>query len=763
MHVTRTVRQLFAAALLFALSPIPVIAQSSDAEDESATEDIRETRSLGDVPHVDADAVIDGILDEPIWARALVVSLDYETNPGENIPPPVETFVYLAENGSQLLVAFDARDPNPENIRAYLRDRDEGWDDDLVGIIIDTFDDQRRAFEFFVNPLGVQMDLTLDDVNGGESDAWNAIWSSAGRITDTGFIVEMAIPFSQLRFQSSRQAQQWGFEGLRFRPRGNRVRISSNPQARGRNCYLCQIDKVQGFANIESGKGLEIVPALTAQRADQRDTVSGPMIAGDSETDAGMNVRWAVTPDLIANFTLNPDFSQVEADVAQLDVNNQFALFFPETRAFFLEGADYFSTPINAVFTRTIADPDFGAKLTGNHGPSAFGLLAAEDTVTNLLFPGPLSSRNGTLEQNSRTIAGRYRRNLEIGDGSAIGALLTSRTGSGYENIVSGFDGRLRPTDDHSIRFQYLNSQTQYPESIVEDFDQPEERFGGNAFVMNYNYGTRDWFAGSNYQRFDHGFRVDTGFRTQVDMENRSLFFGRIWWSEDDRWWNRIQVGYDISDRHRGDGVLLRKNHQLFVNANARRETFMRLSLSDRQQYWNGVLYDIDNTFVLLRVRPAGSFFLGVATGKGDQIDFSNSRLGKQVFVEPFFTWTPTRRLRINFRGNFRTLETQQGEEIFDADLLDLRTTWQFNTRSFLRLTVQEQTVERNMAQFVSQNFDASSKSRGTQLLYSYQLNPQTVVFAGYSDNQLRDDEYLTLTKTDQTFFLKFSYAWVPR
>jgi hypothetical protein len=753
----------FAAALWLVFLPALVAARESGDDGDAETKPTRATRLFGEVPHIRSDIVVDGELDEPLWEQALVVTLDIETDPGENIPAPVQTFLYIAENGSELLVGFDARDPDSADVRAYLRDRDSAWDDDLVGIVIDTFNDQRRAFEFFVNPLGVQMDLTLDDVNGGESDAWNAIWTSAGRITDSGYTVEMAIPFAQLRFQRSEQAQLWGLEGLRFRPRGNRVRMSTNPQDRGRNCYLCQLDKVQGFANIEPGKGIEIVPSITAQRADRRAAIDEPLLGGDTETEAGMNVRWAVTPDLVANFTLNPDFSQVEADVAQLDVNNQFALFFPETRSFFLEGQDYFATPINAVFTRTIADPDFGAKLTGNLAEGAFGLLAAEDTVTNLLFPGALSSSSESLNQDSRTVVGRYRRNLDIGDGSALGALLTSRAGDNYENTVAGFDGRLRPNSNHSVQFQYLRSQTAYPDSVARDFDQPDGLFTGDALQLNYDYETREWFAGLNYQRFDDQFRVDTGFRTQVGMENRSLFLGRVWYTEDERWWNRAQIGFNIFDRHRGDGALLRRNREIFINANARRESFMRLAVSKRQQYWGGVLYDIDDVFVLLRVRPAASYFIGVAAGTGDQIDFSNSRLGKQMYYEPFMSWTPTRRLRINLQGTLSRLDTQQGEKIFDASLVDLRTTWQFNTRSFLRLTLQGQTIDRNPAQYLSAGFDQRTRSRATQLLYSYELNPQTVVFAGYSDNQLMNDDYQSLMTTDRTFFLKFSYAWVPR
>ena len=158
----------------------------------------------------------------------------------------------------------------PSRSAPILRDRDSAFNDDFVGVVLDTFNDQRRAFEFFVNPLGVQMDLINDDVNRSESESWDAIWDSAGQINERGFAVEMAIPFSQLRFPRAAGDQTWGIDVLRFRPRAQRARISNNAQDRNRNCYLCQFGKFTGFANAEPGKALEVVPTLTATRTDSR-------------------------------------------------------------------------------------------------------------------------------------------------------------------------------------------------------------------------------------------------------------------------------------------------------------------------------------------------------------------------------------------------------------------------------------------------------------------------------------------------------------
>ena len=168
--------------------------------------------SFADLPRTSAEITIDGVMDEPAWQDATRVDLEYETRPGENIDAPVKTAVYLVEDGENLYLAFDAEDPEPEAIRAYLRDRDSAWSDDFVGVALDTFNDERRAFQFFANPLGVQMDTTNDDVNKREDSSWDALWDSAGRITESGFEVEMRIPFSQLRYATGAGPEVWGFD-----------------------------------------------------------------------------------------------------------------------------------------------------------------------------------------------------------------------------------------------------------------------------------------------------------------------------------------------------------------------------------------------------------------------------------------------------------------------------------------------------------------------------------------------------------------------
>jgi hypothetical protein len=138
------------------------------------------------VPRVDADIVVDGKLDDAAWTQAATVDIAFETSPGDNLPASVKTTGYIAYTEDALLLGFRAEDPDPAKIRAFLRDRDALYDDDFLGVMLDTFDDGRRSYEFFVNPLGVQADLIREEATGNEDDSWDGLWTSAARITEAG-------------------------------------------------------------------------------------------------------------------------------------------------------------------------------------------------------------------------------------------------------------------------------------------------------------------------------------------------------------------------------------------------------------------------------------------------------------------------------------------------------------------------------------------------------------------------------------------------
>jgi hypothetical protein len=720
--------------------------------------------TVAELPRLLGSIEIDGVIGGDEWRNAVSVSLDVETNPGENAPAPVDTLVYLIEDGENLYVAFVAADPDPDAIRAFLRDRDAAWEDDHVGIVLDTYNDERRAFQFYANPLGVQMDKTHDDTARGNrrnfDASWDAIWDSAGTIHEDGYTVEMRIPLSQLRFPGVDGEKTWGIDLLRVYPRDKTYHLSNNPQDRNRDCYLCQVGKLRGLEGSEPSRDLEIVPTVTGTMQDTtEDPAIEPIASGDLEVEGGLTIRWGVTPDLTANLTVNPDFSQIEADVAQLDVNNRFALFFPEKRPFFLEGADYFETPIDAVFTRTVADPDVGAKLTGKRGDHTFGMFAARDAVTNLLFPSPQESDTTELEQANDAFVARYSRGFD--NTSAVGALVTLRRGDDYHNYLGGLDGRWKINDQHTLQLQVLGSETEYPLATALEFDQPQDTFSGHGGRFSYDYGSRNWFGRLHYSDFSSGFRADSGFVTQVGGNLLDTAIGRIWYGDEDSWWSRIRASLHHDVTHAEDGGLLERRSVARAGMGGAMQSWIQVALVDAEEYWEGAYYDLFKLRFFFEFTPFGGLTLRSLFAFGDQIDYTNGRLGSQARVEPAVNWNISRNLFLSLRGVSAGLETKSGEKIFDALVMDTRLTWQFNLRSYLRLTVQSTDVERNLDVYIEPE-DARERSIGRELLYSYKLNPQTVFFLGYSDNHVDDDALDGLTATDRTWFMKIGYAWTP-
>jgi len=699
---------------------------------------------------------VDGRLDEAAWRTATRIDLAYETVPAENTPARVATTCFVTFDERHLYVAFDARDPDPSAIRAHISDRDTAFQDDFVGVVLDPFDDGRRGFEFLVNALGVQMDLFFDDVAVSESELWDAIWSSAGTIGDDGYVVEMAIPFSSLSFPRSAGAQSWGIDAFRVYPRDQRYRLASQPSRRDLNCYLCSVSRLTGLEGMTPGRNLEIVPTLVAGRTDRReDFPDGPLTTGDEDAEAGLTASWGVTPNLTLIGALNPDFSQVEADVAQLDVNTQFALLFPEKRPFFLEGADFFDTPLDLVFTRNVADPSWGLKLTGKEGRSAVGTFVARDGVTQLLVPGSQGSRATSLDIDSTVAVARYRR--DVGRRSTIGALITSREGDGYENRVAGLDAKLQFDDANTFRLQAAGSRTRYPDGIAESFDQRLDTFDGHAYRASWDYDTRLWDAWARYADVGRGFRADLGFMPQVDYRLLDGGFTRTWWGEEDDAFTRIDLSGEWEQTEDQSGGRLSERTEMTFSIGLPRQTTWTAGGGQRDRVFNRVRFEEQFVWTELKTRPSGSLFASLYVRSGDQIDFANTRSGDELVIEPAIETRLGRHVTANLSHSYQTLRVDGGR-LFTAHLSQLRFVYQFNPRAFARAIVQYADIERDPELYLGE-VEARQESLFTQLLFSYKLNPQTVLFVGTSDNALGTDS-IELRDESRSYFFKIGYAW---
>jgi len=712
-----------------------------------------------DIPRVNSEPSIDGQIDPNEWAQATRIAVNIETNPNENVPAEVSAEALIMEDGEVLYVAFIAQDPEPDQIRAFYRDRDSMWNDDWVAIVLDTFNDERRAFEFFSNPFGVQADAIQDDVNNEEDESWNAIWDSAGQINEDGYVVEMAIPMKQLRFTPSESSQTWGIDLVRFYPRDRGTRIANNPRDRDISCYICQISKADGFANLTRSRNLEVIPTLTSSAIENRNPTIGDWDSESVDPEASLDVRWGISQDLYLNATLNPDFSQVEADSAQLDINNTFSLFFPERRTFFLDGADYFDTFERLVHTRNISDPDYGLKLTGKSAGHTYALLTANDVNTSFLIPRSLGSSVASLgDVESKVAIGRYR--FDIFENSTIGALVTDRrSDDGYSNTVSSIDAVLRPSNSDSITIQTMHSSSDYPTLIQGRYGQASS-MSDSSHRLEYRHNDRRWDWRLGYTDMGDDFRADVGFVNRVDFKFVVATVGHTWWGESDDFFNRIRVALDYDRTEDQSGLQLEEEFEVFVNMNGPKQSFLNGLFGGSETYWNGKYFDEQFNQVVIGFTPRANLRLSALIRIEDIVDFANTRLGRSKRFGPSINYRWGKHLELDLDHTLQQFDVDGGR-LFTANLTDLKTTYQFSARSFLRFTLQYTDNEREQDLYV-RPVQARSKQLTTQLLYSYRFSAATRFFIGYSDAGFQNDTYDSIEKTNRTVFAKFSYAWLP-
>jgi len=708
---------------------------------------------------------IDGVLDDAAWKTAARLDIAYEWTPGENVPPPVKTEVLISFDESAIYIAYRCFDPEPKAIRAHLMDRDDTdtlIQDDHISFMLDTFNDERRAFQFRVNPLGVQADAAFSEQDGSEDFSWDAIWKSAGQIEEFGYAIEVAIPFNQLRFPSGSGVQTWGFEADRSYPRNVRHRISTHPRDRNRMCILCQFNKIAGFEGISPGINLQITPTLTVNRTDTRPGFpEGGMKAGDVDAEPGVTARWGLTPNLTLNATLNPDFSQVEADVAQLDVNTRFALYYPEKRPFFLEAADFFMTPLQAVFTRSVADPIWGGKLTGKIGRGAVGFFAAQDRINNLIFPSNQGSWSTSLDQEVTSGVFRYRH--DIGRGSTLGGIYAGRVGGDYYNHAGGVDGFFQLGNKNQVVFQFLHAETRYPDVLAAEQGQPLGKSGGNAILAQYIHSSRNLLFFTAYQSVSPDFRADSGYMPRVDtkmidMETDVLIYGVRAGGKAGKWFDQLRFwvrAYGVNDF---SGQLTDSRVALGAAYQGPLQSQVIVIGRWNMEYYAGTLYDTSDVVAQALFKPAGGMSFSLFAQAAEAIDYTNARPAMALMIGPNVAFALGRHLNLGVSYYLERL-THEANRIYTAHLLQGKLIYNLNTRCFLRVIAQFQDVGRDPGMY---SFPVPSSSRDlfTQVLFSYKINPQTVLFLGYSDNSF-GSRGIDLVRADRTFFLKIGYAWV--
>lgn len=513
-----TPRRTLAALLATALAGAAALAMAAGtarpawaADDPTASPEIHLHRAAGAI-------TIDGDLSDPGWQGATRVETFFETNPGDNVPASVKTVAYLTYDDRYFYAAFEFFDPDPKSIRAPLGVRDYVPSyTDYGGVILDSKHDGKTGVLLLANPRNVQYDAVTDDVTGNEDSSYDVYWDSATRIDARGWVLEMRVPFSSLRYTAA-DPQTWGILLYRNRPRNFRVQMFSAKLPRGTNCFICHSNPLTGLSGLPKGGHLVAAPYVSGK--DERLPQGGagsatPLAPARARAEGGIDVKWTPNANNAIDATINPDFSQVESDVAQISTNQRFALFYPEKRPFFLEGLQLYSTPIQAVYTRSITSPRWGGRATGEIGNTSYTVLVTEDRGGGqVIEPGPLSSSLVDQVFGSRVAIGRARYEVGRSFGSV---LVTDRedAGGGYNRVI-GPDFQWRPNDSNVLTGQLLLSDTQNPNRPDLFAAWTGQHFVSEAFDLNWNRSTRTWDNYLEAKDFGDGFRADDGFVPQV-------------------------------------------------------------------------------------------------------------------------------------------------------------------------------------------------------------------------------------------------------
>jgi hypothetical protein len=455
--------------------------------------------------------VIDGVLDDEAWAAGLEFDGFKTFKPDFFKDASQRTKAWVAYDAENLFFAFRCYDSEPSKVKAAVSKRDAIFQDDLIFIILDPFNDQQSGFSFIVNPHGIQGDGMVN-VQGNLDLSFDAVWYSAGKIDDEGWTAEARVPLTSLRFPS-RKTMTWRIVFVRFFTRTSE-QVSFPPLDPNYGSIMGQAQPFQ-VSGIKYKRVAELLPAFTFGRTEEATEASAGQPVRDKALDIGdfsLTGKLGLTSELTLDAAYNPDFSQVEADAGQVDFNQRYSLYYEEKRPFFLERNDIWQFggaveegPLQSiVYTRTIVDPDYGFRLTGKVG--------RRDTVAAIYARDNLPG-DEVDEHPDFTIA-RYKHSLA--DDAYVGAFYTGREAGGSYNRVGGFDGRFRLSPLETLSFHLLGSLTRAPGAETAAAD--------HALGLNYVFSKREWVLDLGYQDISEDFRVDTGFVYRTGLRRLSVF-----------------------------------------------------------------------------------------------------------------------------------------------------------------------------------------------------------------------------------------------
>ncbi len=695
---------------------------------------------------------VDGVIESNEWEGTQSFDIKYQYFPGYNTLPPFKTTAYVTYSNTKLYVAFDAKIEDIKYLRASMRERDTGFMDDWVGIALDTYGDNRSLIIIGSNAYGSQIDLK--ETLGSDGDiSYNINYETKGLIGEDGYVVEMAIPFSELQYEK-KDTLRWKASFIRNSWKESRINASSNKFDRDNDCLPCQIDTYIELEGVNPKKRLEFLPYVSGNYVGSSD---GYKISYDKPNfKAGLSARYDFSSSTALDFTINPDFSQVEADVTRININSPFAVNYPERRPFFNEGNDILSSYGDAVYTRSINNPIFASKLVNQGSKQRVYFLTSYDRDTPYLVPGENRSYFGNGEGSFGNIL-RYQRTFV--NGSNVGFLSTNRfyNGGGMGNMF-GVDAKIRFNKTYNLDFIYSSSFSEEPDKDwISSSDIIEgktvaldgEKFSGNLLSIGFNRVSEHWTTSFDYDQLSPFFRADMGFITQNNF--REFSFEQSYLKLRDKKVTDYFAKIETEIRYNSSGKLKRV-HLLPIYAMSFKNGFSfdyAYSYNVFEEYNGDEFKNFASNFIAFRYTPTEklSIFSRNLIGRSIAYNISNPEIGKRMRLNLSINYRPNDKLSFSPSISSESMKYMgSSEKIYSGYIFRLNSKYQFsNDLSFKIVT----------------EYNDFNSLLFMQPLLKWNPNPSTVFYIGGNTqiNYLKNNDDKWTTDNSQ-LFLKLQYLF---
>jgi hypothetical protein len=652
-----------------------------------------------------------------------------QSSPTDGKAATQRTVAWIGYTPTTLYVVFACYDTDPKLIRGHLARRENILNDDTVSVLLDPFEDRRRGILFQLNPVGVQADAAWTDGNG-QDYSYDQVWDSEGKVTEQGWMALFAIPFRSLRFRVG--APGWGVVLTRNLPRNsendNWPHISTNISG-----TLSQEGTVRGIEGVTGSHNLQLNPYVLGQNEKTLETVD-PLLPYFSsrkfEGTVGGEAKAILKDSIVIDATINPDFSQVESDQPQFTVNQRYPVYFPELRPFFLENANYFSTPINLLYTRNIVRPEFGVRTTGKVGGTNIGLLAVDDREPGQTF-GP-----DDPEYLKRALFAVGRVSQDIGKNSNVGLIYTDEEFAGSWSRIGGADFTAHLGQAWTATGQFVESSTKSTDGSYS---------AGPASYLEFNRQGHTFNFDNTYQDFSTGFQSQVGFIQTTDFHNDHNYMEYTWYPKDSKLHGfGLEESQNVAFDHQGNRVYHYSSFDAFVllPANVVLAPIVGEN-SDTVGPQDGYAFPASHNFTenyvgwVMRGAPLPQVNFNIVAQRGGNVNYNPAAgnlptLLNQDFLRALVTVQPFRSLTIdNTYLLDRDHEAHGGADVYESQTFRTKMNYQFTRALSARVIVEYDSVLANPAETSL----LRTKQVSTEALLTWLPHPGTAIYLGYNND----------------------------